>query len=123
MHVTHCDRRDSVFVVEELESFEGWLQGSFRVRLSAGLCDCGLFQALHYPCRHALARCATASIKWAPYVHPIYRQEAVFKVYEMEFPPIPKWYGTLVRPNPLMRRKATGRPESTRFQNDMDEVE
>ncbi|RYQ94466.1 hypothetical protein Ahy_B08g089380 [Arachis hypogaea] len=89
MRVTHCDRWASVFVVEELEPFEGWGQGSFRVRLSEGTCDCVLFQSLHYPCRHALAGCTTASIEWVPYVHPVYRQEAVFKVYEMEFPPIP----------------------------------
>ncbi|XP_015970787.1 uncharacterized protein LOC107494244 [Arachis duranensis] len=129
MCVIHCDRRAFVFVVEELEPFEGWGQGFFRVRLSEGTCDCGLFQSLHYPCQHALAGCAAASVKWAPYMHPVYRQEAVFKVYEMEFPPIPdeslwsEWHGTMIRPNPAMRRKATRRPVSTRFQNDMDDVE
>ncbi|XP_016206985.1 uncharacterized protein LOC107647424 [Arachis ipaensis] len=51
IRVTHCDKRDSVFVMEELEPFECWSQGSFRVRLSAGTCDCGLFQSLHYSCR------------------------------------------------------------------------
>ncbi|XP_016200005.1 uncharacterized protein LOC107641011 [Arachis ipaensis] len=129
MRVTHYDSRAFVFVVEELESFEGWSQGSFRVRLSEGTYDCGLFQSLHYPCRHALAGCATVSIEWAPYVHPIYIQEAVFKVYEMEFPPIPdellwaEWHGTMLCSNPVMCWKATGRPVSTRFRNDMDEVE
>ncbi|RYR74142.1 hypothetical protein Ahy_A02g008767 [Arachis hypogaea] len=54
MCVTHFDRRASVFVMEELEPFEGWSQGSFRVRLAAGMCDCGLFQSLHYPCCHVL---------------------------------------------------------------------
>ncbi|QHO00134.1 uncharacterized protein DS421_13g403860 [Arachis hypogaea] len=89
MHVTHCDRRASVFVVEELEPFKGWGGGSFCVQLS----------------------------------------DTVFKVYEMEFPPIPdeslwaEWHGTMLRPNPVMHRKATGRPVSTRFWNDMDETE
>nr|XP_029146932.1 uncharacterized protein LOC114924923 [Arachis hypogaea] len=129
MRVTQCDRRASVFVVEELEPFEGWGQGSFRVWLSKGTCDCGLFQSLHYLCWHALAGCAAASVEWAPYVHPVYRQEAVFKVYEMEFPPIPdelmwsEWHGTMMCPNPAMQRNATGRPVSTRFRNDMDDVE
>ncbi|QHO08957.1 uncharacterized protein DS421_14g477140 [Arachis hypogaea] len=47
----------------------------------------------------------------------------------MEFSPIldkalwPEWYGTRLRLNPLMRKKATGRPVSTRFRNDMDEGE
>ncbi|RYR78235.1 hypothetical protein Ahy_A01g002972 [Arachis hypogaea] len=63
MRVTHCDRRASVFVVAEQEPFEGWSQGSFRVWLLDGTCDCGLFQTLHYPCRHALAECAAASIE------------------------------------------------------------
>ncbi|XP_029145252.1 uncharacterized protein [Arachis hypogaea] len=109
MCVTHCDRRASVFVVEELEPFEGWSQGSFRVWLSEGTCDCGLFQFLYYPCRHALAGCVAASIEWAPYVHPVYKQEAVFKVYEMEFSLIsdkslwPEWYGTSIFPS-LPRR-------------------
>ncbi|RYR35178.1 hypothetical protein Ahy_A10g050309 [Arachis hypogaea] len=129
MRVTHCDRWASVFVVEELEPFEGWGHGSFWVRLSEGICDCGLFQSLHFPYRHALAGCATTSIEWVLYVHPVYRQEAVFKVYKMEFPPIPdeslwaEWHGTMLRPNPAMQRKATERPVSTRFQNDMDDIE
>ncbi|XP_072064224.1 uncharacterized protein [Arachis hypogaea] len=61
MRVTHCDRRVSVFVVEVLEPFESWYQGSFRVRLTVGTYDCGLFQSLHFPCRHALTACAAAS--------------------------------------------------------------
>ncbi|XP_016192748.1 uncharacterized protein LOC107633656 [Arachis ipaensis] len=129
MRVTHCDRRASVFVVEELDLFEGWGEGSFRVWLSDGTCDCSLFQSLHYPCCHALVVCATTSIEWAQYVHSVYKQEAVFKVYEMEFFPIPdesmwaEWHGTRLCPNPVMRRKATGSPVSTRFRNDMDETE
>ncbi|RYR14960.1 hypothetical protein Ahy_B04g071682 [Arachis hypogaea] len=63
MRVTHCDRRAFVFVVEELEPFEGWSQGLFRVRLTKGTCYCGLFQSLYFPCLHALATCAIASIK------------------------------------------------------------
>ncbi|RYQ96385.1 hypothetical protein Ahy_B08g092128 [Arachis hypogaea] len=59
----------------------------------------------------------------------MYKQEAVFKVYEMEFSPIldesmwAEWHVTRLRPNPVMRRKATGRPVSTRFWNNMDETE
>ncbi|RYR67435.1 hypothetical protein Ahy_A03g013788 [Arachis hypogaea] len=59
--------------------------GSFRVRLLDGTCDYVLFQSLHYPCHHALAGCSIASIEWALYVHPVYRQEVIFKVYKMEF--------------------------------------
>ncbi|RYR20337.1 hypothetical protein Ahy_B03g065444 [Arachis hypogaea] len=94
MRVTHCDRRASIFVIEELKPFEGWFQGSFRVRLTARMCDCGLFQSLNFPCHHALAACAIAN-------------EALW----------PEWYGTWLHPNPLMRKKATGRPVSIRFRN------
>ncbi|RYR46991.1 hypothetical protein Ahy_A07g032885 [Arachis hypogaea] len=65
--------RDSVFVVDELKPFQGWSQSSFRARLMTGTCDCGLFPSLHFPCRHELAACATASVEWGLYVHPVYR--------------------------------------------------
>ncbi|XP_016207122.1 uncharacterized protein LOC107647566 [Arachis ipaensis] len=125
MCVTHYGRRASVFVVEELNPFEGWSQGSFRIRLNAGACDCNLFQSLHFSCHHALAACTAASVKWGTYVHPV-RQEAVFKVYEVELPSIPdeklwlEWYRTRLRPNPSIRRKATGPPVFTRFRIEMD---
>ncbi|RYR44289.1 hypothetical protein Ahy_A08g040643 [Arachis hypogaea] len=129
MRVTHCNRRALVFAVEELEPLESWSLGSFRVRLSARTCDCGIFQSLHFPCCHALAACAAASIEWGRYVHPVYKQENVFKMYEVKFPPIPdkklwpEWYGTHLHPNPAMRQKATERLVSMKFQNEMDEVE
>ncbi|RYR48409.1 hypothetical protein Ahy_A07g034435 isoform A [Arachis hypogaea] len=59
----------------------------------------------------------------------MYLQQAIFKVYEVEFPLIPdeklwlEWYGTRLHPNPVMRRKSTGRPIFTRFCNEMDEGE
>ncbi|RYQ85351.1 hypothetical protein Ahy_B10g104895 [Arachis hypogaea] len=37
-----------------------------------GTCDCGPFQTLHFLCRHALTACATASVEWERYVHPVY---------------------------------------------------
>ncbi|XP_072088183.1 uncharacterized protein [Arachis hypogaea] len=83
MRVTQCDRRASVFIVKELEPFEGW--GRFL------------------PCSA------------------IGGHEAVFKVYEMEFSPIPdesmwaEWHGTRLCSSPAMCRKATRRPVSTRF--------
>ncbi|RYQ84595.1 hypothetical protein Ahy_B10g104026 [Arachis hypogaea] len=54
-------------------------------------------------------------------------EETLFKVYEADFPSIldkklwPEWYGTRVYLNPNMRKKATGRPVSTRFCNEMDD--
>ncbi|XP_057720249.1 uncharacterized protein LOC130934725 [Arachis stenosperma] len=125
MRVTHYDRRASVFVVKELNPFEGWSQGSFRIWLSAGTCDCDLFQSLNFSCHHALAACTATSVEWGTYIHPI-KQEVMFKVYEAKLPPILdkklwlEWYGTLLHPNPSIRRGATGRSIFTRFRIEMD---
>ncbi|RYR67486.1 hypothetical protein Ahy_A03g013871 [Arachis hypogaea] len=71
MCVTHCDRRLRFL------SLRGWSQGLFRVRLMAGICDCGIFQSLHFPYCYALAACAvTNEVLW------------------------PGWYGTWLHPNP-----------------------
>ncbi|RYR37763.1 hypothetical protein Ahy_A09g042648 [Arachis hypogaea] len=83
MRVTFSDSQGLVFVIEELDPFESWSQSSFCARVTAGTCDCGLFQSLHYQCQHAHAACADVSIEWALYVHPVYMQDAAFKVYEM----------------------------------------
>ncbi|RYR34788.1 hypothetical protein Ahy_A10g049816 [Arachis hypogaea] len=112
--------------MEELDPFEGWSQGSFLVWLKEGTCDCGLFQSLHFFCRHALVACAVAGVKLGTLCG---LSDAVFKVYKVEYPPIPddkllpEWYKTCLRLNPAMRRKATDQPVSTRFYNDMDAVE
>ncbi|RYR72909.1 hypothetical protein Ahy_A02g007136 [Arachis hypogaea] len=109
-----------------------WYMDALRIHLrvrARGTCDSRLFQSLHFSCRHALAACAAASVEWGSYVHPVHLQEYVFKVYEVEFPPIPykklwpEWHETHFRPNSAMRRKATCRPVSTRFHRDMDVVE
>ncbi|XLS78810.1 hypothetical protein HN51_063035, partial [Arachis hypogaea] len=50
-------------------------------------------------------------------------------VYEREFSLIPdekmwpSWYGARLKPNSAMRRKASGRPVSTRIWNEMDAIE
>ncbi|XP_029144533.1 uncharacterized protein [Arachis hypogaea] len=88
LRVTHCDHRASVFSVEEMEPVDGWSQTSYRICLSERTCDCGLFQSLHYPCRHTLAACAAASIEWGHFVDPVYTMASVFKVYDREFPSI-----------------------------------
>ncbi|RYR65206.1 hypothetical protein Ahy_A03g011168 isoform A [Arachis hypogaea] len=129
LRVTHCDRRASVFSLEETETVDGWSQTSYRVRMTEHTCDCGLFQSLHYPCRHALAACAAANIEWGYFVDPMYTMTSVFKVYERKFSPIPDekmwhpWYGARLKPNSAMRKKASGRSVSTRIRNEMDAIE
>ncbi|MED6191402.1 hypothetical protein PIB30_116048, partial [Stylosanthes scabra] len=70
MRVTSCDRRSAVFVVEEVVPIIGSFQAVYRVRLRQRLCDCGRFQQLHRPCRHAVAACASIGVEWGPYCDP-----------------------------------------------------
>ncbi|XP_015950053.1 uncharacterized protein LOC107474921 [Arachis duranensis] len=127
MLVTPFDRATTVFTVDEIAA--AGVQSRFRVNLQFRRCDCGYFQALHYPCAHALAACAYARLEWQQYVDLVYRVESVFRVYEMEFQPMPDedmwppYEGPRVRPNPLLRRTLEGCPVTTRIRNEMDEVE
>ncbi|RYR59413.1 hypothetical protein Ahy_A05g025301 [Arachis hypogaea] len=89
MRVTHYDRRASVFSVKEMKPVDGWSQTSYHIHLTACTCDCGLFQSLHYPCRHTLKACVATSIKWGHFADPVYKMASIFKVYEIEFLPIP----------------------------------
>ncbi|XP_016172830.1 uncharacterized protein LOC107615243 [Arachis ipaensis] len=103
--------------------------GSYRVSLGSQTCDCGYFQALHYPCPHVLACCAYSRITWQPYVHQVYRLCSVSSVYQMGFsPPIPEGFwppyaGPTVIPDPNKRRARDGRPRSTRIRTNMDEAD
>ncbi|RYR62932.1 hypothetical protein Ahy_A04g020690 isoform D [Arachis hypogaea] len=129
LRVTHCDRMASVFSVEKMEPVDCWSHTLYRVCLTKRTCDCGLFQSLHYPCRHALVACAAMNIEWDHFVDPVYTMASVFKVYEREFSPIPDekmwppWYGACLKPDSAMRRKALGRSVSTRIRNEMDAIE
>ncbi|XP_029147106.1 uncharacterized protein [Arachis hypogaea] len=127
MLVTSYDRNTTIFTVDEIAVVG--VQSQFRVNLQYRRCDCGFFQALHYPCAHALAACAYARLDWQQYVDLVYHVESVFRVYEREFQPMPDekmWpppEGQRLRPNPLLRRSMEGRPVSTMIRNEMDEVE
>ncbi|RYR11396.1 hypothetical protein Ahy_B04g068935 [Arachis hypogaea] len=100
-----------------MEPVDGWSQTSYRV-LSKRTCDCGLFQSLHYPCRHALAACAAASIEWG-HLWILYTRRS-FCRYQMKRCGL---YGARLKPDPAMRRKASGRPVSTRIRNEIDAIE
>ncbi|RYR53497.1 hypothetical protein Ahy_A06g028643 [Arachis hypogaea] len=102
MRITYCDRRASLILVEELEPLEGSIECGHM---------CLWSRQLQFLCRHALATCVAASVDWGSYVHPLYMQEAVFKVYEVELSLIPdemlwpEWYGTRFCSNSAIRRK------------------
>nr|XP_029148829.1 uncharacterized protein LOC114925375 [Arachis hypogaea] len=84
---------NSEFTVAETTPTGSFSLGSYRVSLASQTCDCGYFQALHFPCPHALACCAYSRVTWTAYVHRVYRLSTVFNVYRMGFtPPIPEGF-------------------------------
>nr|XP_025612088.1 uncharacterized protein LOC112705480 [Arachis hypogaea] len=127
--VTVYDRDNSEYTVAETTPTGSFSLGTYRVSLGSKTCDCGYFQALHFPCPHALACCVYSRLTWQPYVHEVYRLSSVFGVYQMGFtPPIPEGFwppyaGPTVIPDPSMRRAREGRPRSTRIRTNMDEVD
>ncbi|XP_072082103.1 uncharacterized protein [Arachis hypogaea] len=127
--VTVYDRDNSEYTVAETTPTGSFSLGTYRVSLGSQTCDCGYFQALHFPCPHALACCAYSRLNWMPYVHQVYRLSSVFGVYQMGFtPPIPEGFwppygGPTVIPDPNMRRAKEGRPRSTRIRTNMDDAD
>ncbi|XP_025692703.1 uncharacterized protein [Arachis hypogaea] len=127
--VTLYDRDNSEYTVAETTPTGSFSLGSYRVSLGSQTCDCGYFQALHFPCPHALACCAYSRVTWHSYVHPVYRLSNVFSVYQMGFrPPIPEGFwppydGPTVIPDPNKWRAKEGRPRSTRIRTNMDEAD
>ncbi|XP_025678093.1 uncharacterized protein [Arachis hypogaea] len=127
--VTVYDRDNSEYTVAETTPTGLFSLRSYRVSLGSQTCDCGYFQALHFPCPHTLACCAYSRVTWQPYVHPVYRLSSVFSVYQMGFTlPIPEGFWPpydepTVIPDPSMRRAREGRPRSTRIRTNMDEAD
>ncbi|XP_025678000.1 uncharacterized protein [Arachis hypogaea] len=127
--VTIYDRDNSEYTVAETTPTGSFSLGTYRVSLGSQTCDCGYFQALHFPCPHALACCAYSRLTWQPYVHEVYRLSSIFGVYQMGFtPPIPEGFWPpyarpTVIPDPNMRRAREGRPRSTRIRTNMDEAD
>ncbi|XP_015948300.1 uncharacterized protein LOC107473261 [Arachis duranensis] len=127
--VTLYDRDNSEYTIAETTPTGSFSLGSYRVSLGSQTCDCGYFQALHFPCPHALACCAYSRVTWHSYVHPLYRLSNIFSVYQMGFrPPIPEGFwppydGPTVIPDPNKRREREGRPRSTRIRTNIDEAD
>ncbi|XP_057755411.1 uncharacterized protein LOC130974552 [Arachis stenosperma] len=125
--VTLYDRHQLEYTVAETTPTGSFSLGSYRVSLKDHRCDCGHFQALHYPCCHAIACCAYSRLNWASYVHEVYRMTEVFNVYNHGFlPPIPEglwppYGGPTIIPDPNLRRAKEGRPKSTRIRGSMDQ--
>lgn len=130
-HQVHIHNRGrSLFSVNELvRPPSGRPTGTFKVDLNARWCDCGEFQALHYPCSHVIAACLSIHHDYMMYVSPQYTLQYVFNTYFEEFPVVPhqsswpEYNGVEVYHNPAMRRDPKGRPQSTRIRTEMDQRE
>ncbi|KAF7835764.1 serine/threonine-protein phosphatase 7 long form-like protein [Senna tora] len=78
LRVRQYDVQRTVFEIEEPYVSLGDQQGrTCKVILSDGYCDCGVFQAKHYPCQHVLAACAFVNTSIAPYVDRVYHQHGL----------------------------------------------
>ncbi|XP_015967234.1 uncharacterized protein LOC107490953 [Arachis duranensis] len=127
--VTLFDRHQSEYTIAETTPTGSFSLGTYRVSLQHRTCDCGYFQALHYPCCHAIACCAQSWLDWSIYVDEVYTMQKVFRVYQMGFvPPVPEglwppYDGPTVIPDPRLRRCRDGQPRSTRIRNNMDEAD
>ncbi|XP_057746238.1 uncharacterized protein LOC130965496 [Arachis stenosperma] len=124
--VTVFGRHQVEYTVAETTPTEKFLFGSYWVSLRDRTCDCGYFQALHYPCCHAIPCCAQLRLDWATYVDEVYSMSEVFKVYQISFAPCileglwPPYNRLTVILDPNMRRAREGRPRSTRIHNNID---
>nr|XP_025666238.1 uncharacterized protein LOC112764688 [Arachis hypogaea] len=107
------DRHQSGYTVAETTPTANFSLGTYRVSLRDCTCDCGYFQALHYPCCHAIACCAQSRLDWATYVHEVYTMKGLW----------PPYAGPTIIPDPNMRRAREGRSRSTRIRNTMDEAD
>ncbi|XP_020970351.1 uncharacterized protein LOC107621424 [Arachis ipaensis] len=76
--VTLFDRHQSEYTVAETTPTGNFSLGTYRVSLRDRTCDYGYFQALHYPCCHAIACCAQSRLDWATYVREVYTMSKVF---------------------------------------------
>ncbi|XP_029148370.1 uncharacterized protein [Arachis hypogaea] len=110
---TLFDRHQFEYTVAETTPTGNFSLGTYRVFLRDRTCDCGYFQALHYPCCHAIACCAQSWLDWATYVHEVYTMKGLW----------PPYVGPTIIPDPNMGRAREGRPRSTRIRNTMDEAD
>jgi hypothetical protein len=124
------NRGQSIFSVLELvRPQSGRPTGTFMVDLDKKWCDCGEFQALHYPCSHVIAACSKIHHDFMMYVSPCYTLQYVYNVYQVEFQPVPhqsywpEYDGIELCHNPIMRRDPKGRPQSARIHTEMDQRE
>ncbi|PPR82985.1 hypothetical protein GOBAR_AA37727 [Gossypium barbadense] len=114
-------------VTEYISRRSGIPPRSYGVDLRNRRCECGMFQALWYPCAHVVAACATYSLNVKQYINDVYTLERTLRIWGNEFPllrDISTWEvqspAFEMLPDRSLRRRVKGRPTITRIRNDMD---
>ncbi len=129
MHTVCHDRNNLWFRVTEFDSLhQGVIDRQYRVHLRNRTCDCGMFDALRYPCAHVIAACHNLRLDSMRYVDEVYKLENMYNVWRHIFPPVldkRKWPPVSLAPFKLLpdrelHRKPKGRPCSSRIRNNMD---
>jgi len=59
--------------------------GTFRVDLQAGWCDCGKYQALHFPCYHVIVTCSSFHHDNTSLIPYVFKSECVYAIYNTTF--------------------------------------
>ncbi|KAH1047205.1 hypothetical protein J1N35_037989 [Gossypium stocksii] len=109
-------------------SYKGQMQGGHVWCRKNRTCDCGSFDALRYPCAHAIATCQNIRLDPMSYVDDVYKIEHMYNVWRHVFSPVPderKWSSVSLAPFKLLpdralRRKPKSRHCSSRIRNNMD---
>jgi SWIM zinc finger len=127
LRVTQFDAESLLFeVLDPYDESTSQVGRTYKLELRARRCDCGAFQAKHYPCVHAVAACVRMGWDSLAYVHPCFRLDTMIQAYNTHFQPLgdvsswPPYMGPTVWPDPEKRRSKYGRPKEARIHNEMD---
>ncbi|PPR88033.1 hypothetical protein GOBAR_AA32651 [Gossypium barbadense] len=100
---------------------------SYGVDLRNRRCECGMFQALRYPCAHVVAACATYSLNVEQYINDVCTLERTLRIWGNEFPvlrDISTWEVQSpifeMLPDRSLRTRVKGRLTITRIRKDID---
>ncbi|XP_016747037.1 uncharacterized protein [Gossypium hirsutum] len=100
---------------------------SYGVDLRNRWCECGMFQALRYPCAHVVAACATYSLNVEQYIDDVCTLERTLRIWGNEFPvlrDISTWEVQSpifeMLPDRPLRTRVKGRLTITRIRKDID---
>ncbi|KAL9681575.1 hypothetical protein QQ045_013360 [Rhodiola kirilowii] len=118
------DRNRAVYEVTTKDKLNTW-----TVQLMEGICSCGKWGLLHYPCSHAMAACKYERVDYSDYVAPEYKLDAYHATWQYNFNPLPHekfwrpYDGPVHLPNPRFKRNKVGRNPSRRIPSEMEQRE